>query len=172
MSLFAFLSSKKKDPYTRFNILIDNPFAKTFDEKQATAPLLKTNEYDITHFFTRVVEVTSDNEDGTRRQQIIQKCKRYEPLDLVPDPENSSAIRVRRTNGEHIGTLPADQGEWVHEKLQVGYSVGAYITNITGGYGNKKILGANLIVVVAEPGMSNTAVQNYLTHMDLQQDQN
>jgi hypothetical protein len=62
-------------------------------------------------FRTKVVGVTFQNPDGTKRQDIISKCKIGEHIFLKRDYENSNdqyAIAVLRETGEQIGFLSRD----------------------------------------------------------------
>lgn len=61
---------------------------------------------------TKVVGVSMKNEDGSFRQEFIQKeVKENDQLDLVPEPLNSydeNAIKVVTQNGNQIGYLPKE----------------------------------------------------------------
>lgn len=62
-------------------------------------------------FRTKVVGVTFQNPDGTKRQDIISKCKIGEHIFLKRDYGNSNdqyAIAVLRETGEQIGFLSRD----------------------------------------------------------------
>lgn len=62
-------------------------------------------------FRTKVVGVTYQNPDGTKRQEIISKCKVGEDVFLKREYENSYdqyAIAVLRETGEQIGFIARD----------------------------------------------------------------
>jgi hypothetical protein len=123
----------------------------------------KTNT--VKHFFTKVVGVTNKNEDGSSRQTVIARCRPLEKLVLVHEDENpvdSNAIAVRRQNGEQMGYLAAKLAAEVTENDRQGYRYAAFITAITGGNEDHPIRGVNLVMIVAEPGVSNQDAQEYI----------
>lgn len=64
--------------------------------------------YPIRSFTIGIKGESFVNEDGTRRQDIIRRCKVGEPINLIhePHPKDKNAIKVCRLNGEQIGWIP------------------------------------------------------------------
>jgi len=58
--------------------------------------------------------------------------------------------------------LRAELAEEVVRKSAKGYHYGVFVMDITGGERGKKNRGVNLLVVVAEPGVSNRKAQAYV----------
>jgi len=63
--------------------------------------------------------------------------------------------------------LSAELAEEVVSKSERGYGYAAFIKNITGGAGGAPTRGVNLMIVVAEPGVSDNEVQRYVSGIDL-----
>ena len=55
---------------------------------------------------------------------------------------------VCRDNGQQLGFLNSELAEDIAEKLDNGARIDAFLEEITGGYGDKKNLGANISLVV------------------------
>lgn len=105
-------------------------------------------------FYTKVVGVTYNNDDGSSRQAIITHCRPGEPLALVPDPTNKydkRAIKVCRQNGWQIGHLGREVAYSLSENLQAGRTAWARVMNITGG-GHGQSYGMNIEVFVGHRG--------------------
>lgn len=121
----------------------------------------------VQHFFTKVVGVTHSNDDGSNRQTIIATCMPAEKLILEHDESNRfdpNAVRVSRMNGQQIGFLREELAEEVVSKSRGGHRYAAFVTQVTGGKG--KYLGVNLLMVVAEPGVSEVEAQAYVVGID------
>jgi len=122
----------------------------------------------VWHFFSKIVGVTHANTDGSDRQDIIARCHPFETLDLAREEENpvdGNAIAVRRSDGDQLGYLPAELAADVVERIQRGYRYAAYLTEITGGQHDKPTLGANLLILVANPGVSDEVVMEYVNNV-------
>ena len=122
------------------------------------------------HFYSKVAGVSHANDDGTDRQEIIARCEPLELLLLDHDehnPYDSNAVRVRRENGEQIGFLSAELAGEVVEEATRGIRFAAFIHAITGGTPHKPIMGVNLLIVVAEPGVTDQQAQAYAETLDL-----
>jgi hypothetical protein len=104
-------------------------------------------------FHAKVVGVTHDNADGSRRQPIIGQCQVGEPLLLCPEPENQydpNAVGVCRNNGQQIGYVSSVVAEELHGRLRQGQMLRARIENVTGG-GPWRSLGVNILIEWMEP---------------------
>ena len=129
---------------------------------------VETRMRGVWHFFTKVAGVTHANRDGSERQDIIAVCEPFETLDLDHEEDNpvdANAIAVRRRSGEQLGYLPAELAADVVERLGKGYRYAAYLAEVTGGHGDKPTLGANLLIVVAEPGVGDDVVLEYFNRV-------
>ena len=121
-------------------------------------------------FYTKVAGVSHRNDDGTYRQRIIRRCRPQERLVLDHDernPHDPNAVRVCRQSGEQVGFLNAELAEEVVSAAREGYRYAAFVKNITGGTEDRPTLGMNLLMVVADPGMSDREAQNYVDTLDL-----
>jgi HIRAN domain len=115
------------------------------------------------HFFTKVVGVTFDNDDGSSRQSLIPRCDLLERLQLDHDedsPHDPNAVRVLRQSGEQLGHLRRRLAAEVVAKTAKGYRYGVFVKDITGG-GRGRNYGMNLLILVAAPGVSDAEAQTY-----------
>ncbi|MBI4188424.1 MAG: HIRAN domain-containing protein [Chloroflexi bacterium] len=102
-------------------------------------------------FHTKVVGVTFNNDDGTSRQEILQKCSPGEGLILshAPIPEDKNAVKVSRATGEQVGWLSRWNAQEIAPILKRGQEVVAEIAAITGG-GDEQSLGCTIIIAKPE----------------------
>jgi len=127
----------------------------------------------IKHFYTKVAGVTHRNDDRSRRQEIIEEeCEALVKVTLDHEPDNPhdpNAVKVLLPNGDQIGYLDRRlAGETVRRAAR-GYRHVAFISAVTGGdeyfddEGNEKTttLGVNLVIIVAEPEVSDQDAQRY-----------
>ena len=87
-------------------------------------------------FHTKIVGVTYQNPDGTKRQKFIKKCRVGESLELVRDPKNRydpRAIEVQRMNGEQLGYLSRDVAGELAPLLDEDRRFEVEISDLTGG---------------------------------------
>lgn len=129
------------------------------------------------HFFTKVVGVTHENRDGSSRQDIIRQCsialpgrKFLEQLDLDHEDENPydpNAVAVKRETGEQLGYLSAELAEEVVQRNGRGVKYGCYIAAVTGG--GDRYYGANLLMVMYAPDVSQEEAQEYVGGIKLKQ---
>jgi hypothetical protein len=76
------------------------------------------------HVYTKIVGITFKNEDGTVGEQLIERCKRFDFLRLVPEPNNRfdpNAMGVCLENGSRIGYLESRLAGEVTRSLKRGY---------------------------------------------------
>lgn len=92
---------------------------------------------------TRVAGVTFENDNGTSRQEILQRCTPGETIVLEhwPMPEDEYAVKVLRENGEQLGYIPREDAEDVADWLNSANSVTAKIKKITGDIKDKPTIG-------------------------------
>lgn len=117
----------------------------------------------VRHFYTKLVGVTFRNPNGENRQRIIERCKVREPLTFRHDEDNPAdpnAVAVLRANGEQLGHLNRELAAEVVRKSERGFRYTAFITDLTGG---DETRGVNILVVVAEPGVSDKQAQQYVS---------
>ena len=137
--------------------------------KVTRLPEKKPTGKPVRHFFTKVVGVTYDNDDGTSRQAIIARCQTLEELVLDHDEGNvydANAVKVCRENGEQLGHLGAELAEEIVGMSGRGWTYAAFIAAITGG-GSQPIYGVNLLIVASQPGVSAEEAQRYVDGIDL-----
>lgn len=102
-------------------------------------------------FHSKVAGATYENEDGSGRQEILQKCQEGEELILKPSPNeyDDNAVKALRENGEQLGWLKRDIAEemfnWLTQKDDDHiYDYKCEIKNLTGG--GDKNLGCNILI--------------------------
>jgi hypothetical protein len=109
-------------------------------------------------FICAVVGESFPNDDGSSRQEIIQRCLEGEWLLLVPEPNNPfdpNAIAVRRaSNREQIGYLKRDVAASLTEDLENQFAATAIIHAIRGG-GPGMLLGVSIIVTLTDARGTN-----------------
>lgn len=119
----------------------------------------------VRHFHTKVAGVSYQNENGTSRQAIARRCAAWEKLKLVHDDENphdSNAIQVLRENGQQLGFLPAYLAAEVAAGNAEGMRYAVFVSDVTGGREGAEMTGINLLIVVAEPGVQEHEVIEFL----------
>jgi hypothetical protein len=124
---------------------------------------------DVWHFFSKVAGVSHSNRDGVSRQLILSHCCPMERLEIKEEPKNPydpNATGLWRQNGEQLGYLPARLAAEVKRDSELqGCAYGFFLKEITGGCGDKEMLGGNLLVLVAGPTASNEDAQRYLNEL-------
>lgn len=98
-------------------------------------------------FHTKVVGVTFNNDDGTSRQAIIERCKPGEDIIIKPVPtkEYPDAIGVFNKRGEQLGHLGAELASEI--KTKWGYNpMSITIAALTGG--GDRAYGCNLHIII------------------------
>lgn len=111
----------------------------------------------IGSFFSKISGTTFEN-----RQSMIPYIKSGEQLVLEHEPENerdSSAIKILRSNGWHVGYISSDINDELLE-----YSDGTvycFASEVTGG-GYGKNYGCNILIVKVPNGFSNNEINEYV----------
>lgn len=85
---------------------------------------------------TKIVGVTARNDDGTRRQDLIEFLSPGEELELVRDPDNEhdeNAVEVHDSGGDQLGFVRRELAEEVAHWLDEGIPVEAIVLEVTGG---------------------------------------
>jgi hypothetical protein len=119
----------------------------------------------IRHFPATVLGVSLANEDGTSRQHIIARCRRFERLVLEREKggrRDPDAIKVCRETGEQIGRLAPEIAAEVSAKRAQGCRCEAYIKDFPGGERTSKTRGVSLWIVVAQPGVGERQFNRHL----------
>jgi hypothetical protein len=65
----------------------------------------------VRSFYTKIHGVTFKNTDGEKRQNIIDRCRIGEDLNLIPEPTNkhdADAVKICRKDGECLGYWTGD----------------------------------------------------------------
>ena len=111
-------------------------------------------------FFTKVVGVAYDNDDGRSRQAYIKPLRAGDRLCLEHHPHNpydANAIAVLapyrrwfKTRWRQIGHLNAELAERIVLDLDQGKRVQARVKEVTGGTRGKPALGVNIVMYVSE----------------------
>jgi len=96
---------------------------------------------------TKVVGVTFENSDGTKRQSILARCRKGEQLVLKRSPVSGypHAIAVCKKSGKQLGYISDQLARDISNAISSGQKVTCKILNLTGGglFG-KKIRGCNI----------------------------
>lgn len=104
--------------------------------------------YESVAYATKIVGVTHKNEDGTKRQDLIQKLRPDEPLILKREPDNpfgDTAIAIYNTSEQQLGYIPS--GDYrLADYMDGGDKVSAKVLNVTGGYSYKENYGCNILI--------------------------
>lgn len=128
---------------------ISEPSSVTISLSDILPPELAQLEVED-HYIIRVAGVSYQNDDGSRRQEILAHCKVPEMLQLVRQPNHrhdTNAIQVRRENGEMLGFVPRDEARLMAPELDEGRRYVAVLTTLDGGYGQKPTRGAGVLIV-------------------------
>lgn len=87
----------------------------------------------IDEFYTKVVGVTYDNDDGTSRQRILSYCRAGDPLAFIPYSfKGAPALAVTSKYGQ-IGNLSADLAAKLEYDYDCDLILSGTISEITGG---------------------------------------
>ena len=95
-----------------------------------------TDQHGLKSFYTKVVGVTRENEDGTSRQKIIGRLKAGDKAALRREPDNRydpNAVAVCTASGEQIGYLSREVAAEIAPLLDQGTRVDAEVSSLTGG---------------------------------------
>src|SRR5262249_50210440 len=118
----------------------------------------------LRHAFAKVAGVTFPNDDGSERQDIICRCCPGEQLILRHDAQSEYSLvatQVLRKNGEQLGHAPEYLAERICHEAEAGYSVLAFIKDLTGGTWEKPTRGVNLIVFFLAQDVTSEELQHY-----------
>jgi hypothetical protein len=99
-------------------------------------------------FHSKIAGISHENDDGSSRQSIASSCRSGEPLILIRDRGNkysADAIMVLRSNGQQLGFIREELAEDLTPFIDSGTTLGAEITEITGG-GPDEYVGVNILI--------------------------
>lgn len=116
----------------------------------------------------KVAGVIFKNDDGTERQKLIAGCKRGETLLLQHDSDNEFSIfatKVLRKDGDQLGYAPEYMAERIMDEKAAGYNAQGVLLKVTGGTFDKPIHGANFAVIFADPDVTPSEFQSYVTEV-------
>lgn len=103
---------------------------------------------------TSIVQSEYRNDDGTNRQEIIERCHQFEQLTLTHLPGTSgdcNRIKVCRADGEQLGFLSKSTAAAILDRAKRGYVHCAYF------WKEKN----RLIIAVADPGVATGEILDY-----------
>lgn len=148
-------------------IMLAQPFFTAQHEREVNEGIEKRSEFlpPVRHFFTSVVGVTFDNDDGSSRQEILATCESFQPLRLEHEednPHDANAIAVRTEDGRQIGHLSRDVASDVWWRMQHRFTYAAIAAGINPRTEDRPTIGMNILVLVARPGVSQEQMQAYL----------
>jgi len=110
----------------------------------------KKPKYEVLEeFYTKVVGVTYDNDDGGSRQELLDRSSEGDCISLqwVENEHDKNAVAVVNVDVKgHLGFLPKDTARSVVRGMKEGLEYYCEISEITGGTKGKPTLGANLLV--------------------------
>lgn len=123
-----------------------SPAARETDKSKQPAVCVDTSRVEK-DFFSKVVGVTFNNDDGSSRQQIISKLKAgdelvFRPVSVQGHPE---AVGVFTTGGKQLGHLTAELAGELKNKYPTN-PVSATVAQVTGG--GDRSYGCNIHIVI------------------------
>lgn len=117
----------------------------------------------ICHFFTEIVGVTYENDDGASREEIVRMCGRMEPLSLAREPDNPhdpNAVSVERLDtGEQLGHVGRFMAKHICEDWDAGCGFTAFFVGFTGK--GADLCTVKMVVFKAQPHVSDAEAQAY-----------
>lgn len=113
-------------------------------------------------FFTKVVGVSYENEDGVSRQEILEDCFVGDRLALVRDPEDGfdpNAVRVLDGDGRQLGFLRRNVAAELAPLMDKGMQFSCVISDLTGGEEGRGTRGCNIRIQEATEATSSELKQ-------------
>jgi len=104
---------------------------------------------------TKVVGVTFRNSDGTKRQELIPRCRPGDPLRLLREPANPHdrcAIAVYTQGGRQLGYVGYHLSREIAAEMDADRQVAAEVVRVTGGGGwlfFRRRYGVNIRIVIS-----------------------
>ncbi len=123
----------------------------------------KSNEPAIYRVF-KVRGVSFPNDDGSERQEIIQRCRLGEHLVMRRDRGNGfsrNAIGVFREGGDQLGNVPEYVARDFAPLMDSGMESTAILLNITGGTRDKPTCGVNVVMFVYSGSVPQAALDDF-----------
>jgi len=131
--------------------------ARLRDERERARAEEQRLKNRLRHEFAKVAGVTFPNDDGTDKQSILSKCRRGDPLTLIPDKNNPFSIYatkiVRETRGifgtkrEQCGNAPEYLAEKICAASWTNVTTHAVVMEVTGGTPDKPTRGMNFALI-------------------------
>lgn len=94
-----------------------------------------------------VVGESFNNEDGSRRQEELARCRVGEAVALEWDPHNpydSNCVKVVSARGVQVGNIGRENADWIAARIEQGGWIEGVINSI--GHGETGLLGCVLTV--------------------------
>jgi hypothetical protein len=156
----------RMDSETSFLVLAQPIFAAEH-ERHVVEQIERRSQFlpPVRHFYTSVVGVTFDNDDGSSRQEILATCSSFQTLLLKHEEDNPcdpNAIGVYTEDGRQIGHLSKDVASDVWWRMQHHFTYAAIAADIRGGTEDHPTRGMNILMLVARPGVPLEQLQEYL----------
>lgn len=138
-------SGDKVNESTQTSTSVENNTSGSGQVKESEPQLVLSSSIN-----TKVVGVTFDNDDGTNRQDILEKIKTGDKtISLKRDPHNAydkNAIEVHSNYGI-VGFINADLAANLAAQMDSGKVVKATVEEITGGQGGY-YYGCNILIEI------------------------
>lgn len=121
----------------------------------------------VLDYVTEVVGESFQNDDGTSRQSILQRCSRGMEIDFLWEKGNRYdkwAVRVSvitRRGHEQVGYLPRGRTREFVERQMSCWSYSARINAIEGGYEGAPSLGVWILVMEIPPGIDHATCDEW-----------
>ena len=128
----------------------------------------KIDDSKVEHYFDRVLGIQKHNANGASRQQLIQRCKPGDQLQLKFNENNSGhheAIWVCNTMGQVLGFLAERMVPDILMKSRSGFHYAAYVAGTL--LGKNKISEFVVVIVEAKPSATSANMASYLPSINL-----
>ncbi len=128
----------------------------------------KIDDSKVGHYFDRVLSIQKHNADSTSRQQLIQRCKTGDQLQLKFNENNRGpheAIWVCNSMGQALGFLAERMVPDILMKSKSGFQYAAYVAGTL--WGKNKISEFVVVIVEAKPSATSANMAKYLPSIDL-----
>ena len=119
----------------------------------------------IRHWQTRLTGATSENKDGSSRQEVIARCRPMERLALSHEHNayDPFGVNVCRENGEQVGRLNPNLSEELVKKAKGGYRFLAFVKEVTGG--GPPNLAVIILLLQAKADVQESEIRAYLRRL-------
>lgn len=101
------------------------------------------------HFHSAIAGMSHPNTDGSSRQEIASRCKRFDVLHLLPEPNNpydKNAILVRTQSGETVGHLKSAHAKEISSHLKYGKQMWVAVVKSVGSESPGEPVGMRIVL--------------------------